>query len=294
MNGMKKTGISGFTIVRNAQILEYPFEESVRSVLPLCDEFIINCGDSSDDTLKICERLERSSLGKVKTVHSVWDRHDQEGGWQLKSQTDTTMAYCREKWCFYIQADEVIHERDHKKILAAVAIADGQSGVDGLLFDYFHFYGGYNYLISGRNWYRREVRLFKNNRGIQAFRDAQGFRRGAKRLKVIPAGANVYHYGYVRSSESMRVKSSEMARWWGAKPATEAEAFKPRRHVGMRRFSETHPSVMSNRVGKARAFDPRRYRRKWDGNEIKNALTLVWEKVFPFRIGEFRNYEMLK
>jgi hypothetical protein len=41
-------------------------------------------------------------------------------------------------------------------------------------------------------------------------------------------------------------------------------------------------------------FDPMQCERKWDRNEIKNALTLAWEKVFPFRIGEYRNYEMVR
>ena len=187
----KKPGISGFTIVRNARLLDYPFRESVLSVLPLCEEFIINCGDSTDDTLDICLALEHETKGKVKVVQSIWDLEDQGGGLQLKSQTDTTMAYCREKWCFYIQADEVIHEGDYSKIRKAIEAADQRDHVDGILFEYLHFYTSYDYLIQGRNWYRKEVRVFKNHRRIAAFRDAQGFRKDGRRLKVISSHARV-------------------------------------------------------------------------------------------------------
>ena len=43
--------ISGFTIVRNAVKYNYPAVESILSILPLCDEFIVNVGDSDDETL---------------------------------------------------------------------------------------------------------------------------------------------------------------------------------------------------------------------------------------------------
>lgn len=294
MTADRKSGISGFTIVRNARLLDYPFVESVRSVLPLCDEFIINCGDSSDDTAEICEGLVREGHGKVKLVHSVWDLQDTKGGSQLRAQTDTTMAYCREKWCLYIQADEAIHEDDHALIRRAITAADRDDSVDGIVFDYLHFYASYEWTIRGRNWYRREVRAFKNDRGIAAFRDAQGFRRDGRRLKAIHSGARVFHYGYVRTPTSLQTKSNEMAKWWGGQAETSLETLRPRRHVGLRRFTGSHPAVMRDRIGSfSHSFDPASAPRRWDKNEIKNALTLLWEAVFPFRLGEFRNYDLV-
>ena len=289
----KKTGISGFTIVRNAVKLDYPFRESVLSLLPICDELIINCGDSTDGTYELCQALAEQAEGKIKVVQSVWDLQDTSGGNQLKFQTDTTMAYCRERWCFYLQADEVLHEKDYASILQAVAVADKREDVDGIVFDYRHFYGSCHYTISARNWYRREVRAFKNHRGIAAFRDAQGFRKNGERLKVLSANARVFHYGYVRTRESLRAKREEMSRWWGEDPAKKDQEL--HRLVGLRRFLGKHPKVMQDRIdGVPDDFDPRNYPRKWDRKEIKNLLTYAWEKIFRFRIGEFRNYELLK
>lgn len=290
-----KITVSGFTIVRNARRLDYPFRESVLSALPLCDEFIIGCGDSSDDTLAICRELEKFSGGKVRIIESVWQRENQSGGFQLKRQSDIALAECRGDWCFYIQADEVLHESDLPKIRAAIEKANPLPNVDGILFDYLHFYGNFSYIITGRNWYRREVRAFRNHIGIEAFRDAQGFRRNGARLKVIRSGARVFHYGYVRSAVSLQKKSEEMAQWWGKKPDTDLDQLQPRRHVGLKLFQGSQPAVMADRIATNDTyFDPTRCRRKWDRTEIKNALTLLWESIVPFRIGEFRNYELIR
>jgi hypothetical protein len=293
MSNLGVPKISGFTIVRNARKLEYPFEESVRSLAALCDEVIINCGDSTDDTREICESLKNEAPRKIRIIESVWERREQQGGFQLKHQSDLALAECRGDWCVYLQADECLHEADFGRIREAMKKADASPDVDGILSDYLHFYGNFSYQITGRKWYRREVRAFKNRRGISAFRDAQGFRKHEQRLLVIPSGARVFHYGYVRSSESLGTKSKEMSQWWGVEPQCRAEDVQLRRHVGLKRFAASHPAVMKSRIERNNLyFDPTKCRRVWDKSEIKNALTMVWESIVPYRIGEFRNYEI--
>lgn len=285
--------ISGFTIVRNAKRLDYPFPENVLSILPLCDEFIINCGDSEDGTLAACEQLRDLYPGKVKIIQSVWERSAQSGGFQLRHQTDAALKECRGDWCFYIQADEVVSEQDHGAILENIRRADKMPEVDGLAFEYLHFYGDYRHFQVGRHWYRREVRLFKNHRKIQAFRDAQGFRIDGQRLKAIPAGATVYHYGHVRSGDSLHTKNREMVQWWGEAPAE--NPLHLRRSVGLRKFNGQHPRVMKGRI---EAFDETLINleacpRKYDWDELKDLITLSWEKIVHYRLGEFRNYDLV-
>ena len=180
--------LSGFSILRNGVKMNYPFLESLRSALPLCDEFVLALGDSSDDTEAQVQQLETEFPGKLRVIHNVWDTKNQSGGCQLKIQTDKALAECKGSWCLYLQADEVFHEGDYPEIRKAIAAAAQRPEVDGIVFDYLHFYGNYDYVISGRAWYRREVRVIRNGRGIEAHRDAQGFRRGGKRLKAIASG----------------------------------------------------------------------------------------------------------
>lgn len=289
-----RTDISGFTIVRNATLLDYPLEESVESILPLCREVIINCGDSDDDTADRCARLQAKHPGKIQVFPTVWQRENQKGGFQLKSQTDFALSKCQYAWCLYLQADEVLHEKDYECLRTSQDIANKNDAVDGILFDYLHFYGSYAYTIHGRNWYRKEVRLFKNGRGIEAFRDAQGFRRNGERLRVVASGAQVFHYGYVRPPASLLKKTQQMAQWWGEKPKEEEKDMQWVRHVGLRAFRAGHPGVMRERVTRyPTEFDPTKCPRRWDKDEIKNLATLIWESLVPYRIGEFRNYEIV-
>ncbi len=286
------TLISGFTIVRNAVKLKYPFLESVRSIIPLCWEFLISYGDSTDDTWKLCEILKSEFSDKIRIFPTVWDEAAQSDGFQLKYQTDLALGHCNGSWCFYLQADEVIHEDDYSKILNAIKVADLYSEIDGILFDYLHFYGTYDYTVTGRNWYRKEVRCFKNNRNICAFRDAQGFRKNGRRLSVIESHAKIFHYGYVRTNESLKIKEMEMNKWWGKDGAeVEVSLYRP---VGMKRFNLSHPLVMQERIKNFKSHEITRFQRKFNFKELKNALTLLWETFFPWRIGEFKNYKLLR
>ena len=100
--------ISGFTFIRNAVKFDYPIVEAITSILPICDEFIVNVGNSDDDTLSLI-----TSIGseKIKIIESVWDENLRIGGQVLAQQTDIAFSNCISDWCFYIQADEVVHEQ---------------------------------------------------------------------------------------------------------------------------------------------------------------------------------------
>ncbi len=62
--------VTGFTIVRNAIKLSYPFLESVRSLAPLCDEVVIGLGDSTDGTEKLKAILDAEFPGKLRWLLS--------------------------------------------------------------------------------------------------------------------------------------------------------------------------------------------------------------------------------
>ena len=49
--------VSAFTFIKNGQILGYPFIESIKSILPIVDEFVINVGESEDDTLEMIKSI---------------------------------------------------------------------------------------------------------------------------------------------------------------------------------------------------------------------------------------------
>lgn len=187
--------LSGATFVRNAIKFDFPVLESIRSVLPICDEYIVNVGDSEDGTLELVRSLNDP---RIKIVESIWDPALRAGGAILAQQTDIAISQCRGEWILYLQADEVIHEQYLEAILSSLRRSKDRPEVQGLLFGFRHFYGSFQTYQKGINWYRHEVRAIRNGIGIRSWGDAQGFRLEGRKLKVVRCPAEVYHYGWAR------------------------------------------------------------------------------------------------
>jgi glycosyltransferase involved in cell wall biosynthesis len=101
--------ISGFTFIRNGTILGYPFIESINSILPICDEFIIAVGPSEDDTLA---RLKKIKSKKIKIIQTQWNENMKDRGFVYAQQKMIAQFNCSGDWAFYLEGDEVIHQDD--------------------------------------------------------------------------------------------------------------------------------------------------------------------------------------
>jgi len=100
--------ISGFTFAFNAISLDYPVVESIKSILPIVDEFIVNVGPDEDGTRSLIE-----SIGdhRIKIIQSRWNPNLDTGGYLFAQQTNIALFNCTGHWAFYLQADEVIMKR---------------------------------------------------------------------------------------------------------------------------------------------------------------------------------------
>ena len=289
--------ISGFTFVRNAVKFDYPFRESICSILPLVDEFIVSIGNCDDGTE---EAILAIGSPKIKIVHSVWDDSLREGGRVLAVETDKALAHVSadSDWAFYLQADEVIHEADLPRIREAMEKYRNDKNVEGLLFDYHHFYGTYDYVGDSRRWYAHEIRVIRNNGNIVSYRDAQGFRtKDNQKLRVKKANAAVYHYGWVRHPHKQLEKLSSFYSLWNGQ-AYEVPKLKAEEHFdffndvdSLAVFKGSHPAVMESRIKEKNwqvDFDTRR--KKFS---FKDRLTYRFEKLTGIRPFEYRNYRLI-
>src|SRR5690554_6338421 len=128
--------VSGFTFIRNARKFDYPIEEAIRSILPVCDEVIVAVGKSEDDTREMV-----AALGpKIRIIDTVWDDNLREGGRVLAEETNKAFdAISRDSdWAFYIQGDEVLHEKYLPAVRNAMEKWKTEERVEGLLFNYLH------------------------------------------------------------------------------------------------------------------------------------------------------------
>ncbi len=288
--------VSGFTFVRNAIDLYYPLAESIRSALPICDEFVIAAGDSTDGTLDLLRSLEDP---KIKIIETTWDRSQFKRGASNAQQTNIALDACTGDWALYLQADEVVHEEDLAPLLSRLRTYRDDPRVEGLLFEYLHFFADYEHYQAAHGWYRREVRVVRTGCNIRSWKSAQGFRRYGKKIRVVPAGARIFHYGWVRPPRQMTRKARalgtvhvghEAAR--AAFPDLEAP-FDYGQLRGRRRFAGTHPTVMQARIAACNwTVRPGHEQRRHDrpGNR---ALSWIENRLLGFRIAEHRNYTLL-
>ncbi|MCX6315669.1 MAG: glycosyltransferase family 2 protein [Bacteroidetes bacterium] len=289
--------ISGFTFVRNAVKFDYPVVESITSILPIVDEFIVSIGNSDDTTLQLIESI---GSPKIKIFHSVWDDSLKEGGQVLAVETDKALAHVSPDadWAFYLQADEVVHEQDLPAIQAAVEKYRNDLNVEGLLFHYHHFYGTYDYVGDSRRWYAHEIRIIRNNKRVVSYRDAQGFRTNDnKKLNVKKINAGIYHYGWVRHPHKQLEKLSNFYSLWNGQnwsvPDVQAEEhfdfFNDVDSLAL--YKGTHPGVMKQRIAEKNwqvNFDTRR--KKFN---FKDNLSYRFEKLTGIRPFEYRNYRIV-
>src|SRR5688572_24978219 len=177
--------VSGFTFVKNAVQFSYPIVEAITSILPVCDEFIVSVGDCEDGTLELIQSINSP---KIKIIRSVWDNSLREGGKVLAVETNKALDAISpdSDWAFYIQGDEVVHEKYLDTIKQEMLRWKDKPEVEGLLFKYLHFYGTYDFVADSRGWYRHEIRIIRNDKAIRSFKDAQGFRKNDRKLNVKP------------------------------------------------------------------------------------------------------------
>ena len=287
--------VAGFTIARNVVKADYPLREAVYSVLPLCDEFIIAVGKSDDGTLEYVRSFDSP---KIKIIETVWDDSLREGGRVLAAETDKAFdAVSRQAdWCFYIQADECLHESYLENVRSAMNRYKDDTNVEGLLFDYVHFYGSYDYVADSRNWYRREIRVVRNDKRIRSYKDAQGFRIDGRKLRVKQANASIFHYGWVKHPRQQLEKLKQARKFWHSDEFLEKEyanvsEFDFSVVDSLKKYHGSHPLVMRERI----------MQKNWEFEHdisiknlsLKKRLLYMVEKLTGWRIGENRNYRLL-
>ncbi len=245
--------ICGFTIIRNASRLGYPFEESIRSLLPLVDELVVAVGRSEhkdDDTWERVEAL-RASDARVTPFQTEWPA-PQGGGDVLSQQTNLALDRCRGDWAVYLQGDEVLHEDDLDLVRAAMR-DHLRRGTEGLLFEYLHFWKSYGVVSDDwSNFYPRAVRAVKPGIGIISAGDAAGFlrRRNGRTRGLLKArtGARVFHYGWCNPPARQVERALNLQRIYATTgfSVSAEEIFVS--GMAVKPFTGTHPSTMRDRI----------------------------------------------
>ncbi len=286
--------VSGFTIIRRAIKFDFPVLEAINSILPLCNEFVVAVGNSDDGTLDLIRKIGDP---KIRIIETIWDeRLIGKGGSVLAAETNKALDAISDDadWAFYIQSDEVVHEKDLPTIYSAMEKWKENTQVDGLLFKYLHFYGSYDYLASSPHWYSREIRIIKNHRSVYSFSDAQGFRMGKnKKLRVKPVDAFIYHYGWVKHPKTMQKKRLFHLKWQNEEVSKEEQntrQFDYSKIDTLQLFKGAHPKVIQSRIEQKNwKFE---YDIAFNRLSLKNRIKKAVKKYFGIELG-YKNYRLI-
>lgn len=308
--------ISGFSFVRNGEKLYYPTVEAIKSILPICDEFVIavGSGDEDDHTRELIAAINDP---KIRIIDTIWEEKYCKRGMINSYQTDIAMKQCSGDWLFYVQADEVVHEKYLPIIKARCEELLDDTRVEGLLFNYIHFWGDYEHYHGGHGWYPYEIRIVRNLPNIHSYQSAQSFRwfdhydnprqeTGTRKLQVAKVGAYIYHYGWVRPPHLMQNKrrALDSVHWGKGKAETHYQKLPPYFDYGpldrLARFKDSHPAVMQDMISRFDWADKLQYsgkpnpgRQLHKHETLKVRLISLAEKIFG-PIGTFKNYKLIR
>jgi hypothetical protein len=277
--------VSACTFIRNGQLLGYPFIASIRSILPIVDEFVIAVGQGDDETLAMLRRLNEPKLHLIETT---WNENMRAKGYVYAQQKMLAQFACSGEWIFYLEADEVVHERDLPLIQASMQRHLHDDQVEALVFDYLHFYGNANTYLWSPGWYRRAPRIIKAS--VRSYAPDGLFwlvlesNKQGRYPKAALVGVTMYHYGWVRSETQMNLKTSRVEKYWNKQ--NQAVDYRQMDGRILREFTGTHPAVMQDWLPPASGLfqtDPayrptRKQQRHWWTLQLENWLGLELSK----------------
>lgn len=311
-------------MAKNASKLYYPMKEAITSILPIVDEFVVALGDCDEDD-QTGKEIESIGSDKIRIIHTKWDIDKYDRGTENAHQTDIAKEHCTGDWLFYLQADEVIHEKYLDAIKSASEKFVDDPKVEGFLLKYLHFWADFDHYQYSHSWYKNEIRIVRNNPEIHSWESAQSFRRipgfdgkdyrqhiGTHKLHVVKLPAYVYHYGWVRPPHLMqsKIKSLDTIHR-GVEGADALNKHRPKVFdygpLGKAsKFADTHPAVMKDWIDKFNWEDKLNYS---DDHQIGNENRLILDherlkyRIVSFleqsvfndiEIGGFKNYRLLK
>jgi len=284
--------VSGFTFLKNGQMLGYPFVESIQSILPIVDEFVVALGPCDDDTEAMLLAMNEP---KLKMIYTQWNDKMKDRGYVYGQQKMIAQFNCTGDWVFYLEADEVVHEDDLENIHTAMQKHLNDDQVEALVFDYLHFYGNKNSYLWSPGWYRRAPRILKNS--IRSYAPDGLFwlilekNKVGRYPKAALVNATMYHYGWVRSEAEMNQKSKQVQQYWN-KSHTKIDYSKISQKI-IKEFKHTHPQVMKQWLGEVEGV----YRA--DSNyhptrkEKKHLLMLHLERFFGIEMSK-KHYKLVR
>ena len=284
--------VSAFTFIKNGELLGYPFLQSINSILPIVDEFVINVGKSEDNTLDLIRSIRSS---KIRIIESIWNNQMQDQGYVYAQQKMIAQFNCTGDWAFYIEGDEVYHEDELNQIKKSMQENVDDKSVEALVFNFNHFYGNGNSILNSPGWYRSEARIIRNS--IRSYATDGLFwlvldsNKKGRYPKAKHTGVTCFHYGWVRSEAQMNLKSKKVQKYWGKHP-TKIDYSQLDQSI-IKKFNGTHPIVIEDWLPKERSLFKADPNYELTFKQRKHRMMIRFENFLGLDLSK-KHYKLLK
>ena len=290
--------ISGFTFIKDAEKRGYPVQASIRSLLPLVDEYIIALGPCTDNTEALIREIDDP---KIRIIKTTWNEHMRSDtgvpGFVYGQQKSIALFNCTGDWAFYLEADEVVHEDDLPKIRACLERHLDNPRVEAVVFDYIHLYGNGNTQAWSPKWYRQAARVIRNTIPVWGpkglfFTVLDTPRKGRYPRAVTCDGARIFHYGWVRTETQWSTKADGIEKLFGKTAPVDAKLWNidPQ---SLRPYTGTHPKVVQSWLPKTDEVFKANPDYKPTFRNIRHRLLMKIEKLTGWQFNR-KHYKLIR
>lgn len=134
--------LSGYTTTRNCVSMDYPFQETIKSLLDFCDEVVVmDSSDANDGTRDILAKLEKENKGKLFVYHAEVDWKAPNHGVYDGALKQAAREKCTGDYLWQMDCDEVVHAVDRKQLEGVLAQAQGLNQIPLLCLPVVEYWG---------------------------------------------------------------------------------------------------------------------------------------------------------
>jgi hypothetical protein len=242
--------LAGIQIVRNAIKYDYCFEESINSMLEVCDAVIVAYVESEDDTFERLIKMSSDRLFIIQLKEADWNLYPDKH--RLSYITNIAIQHADRLGFPYIlscQADEVVHESSYPAIRRFI-----EKGGEAAIIRRVNLWKTPDFELNVPHERQpcntQVLRLARSN--FRAYDDAESLGLNTSHEVEFCDDIVLVHYGFVRKKEVMKSKIINMQQGvFGMidydKKLDECEVFNPDLWFDptkdLKPISVTHPKI---------------------------------------------------
>lgn len=137
--------ISGYTYVKDAVSMDYPFVESIKTHLDFCDEVVVvDASVKNDGTKEALASLKKEAGDKLKLYEATLDWTVPNYGIYDGVLKQTAREKCSGEFLWQFDCDELIHGGDRKTLESLIRQSENLTKIPVLCLPVVEYWGGHD------------------------------------------------------------------------------------------------------------------------------------------------------